>query len=202
MTDSRSVSKLLNALQVGDDEAANALWEQYFRQLTQFARAKLGQVMTREADEDDIVLSAMQSFLRGAAEGRFPKLDNRDDLWKLLVVITARKISTLRKRQFAQKRGGGEIRGESVFGKSSDEPNAGIGNVVGAEPTPDFSVEVAETCRHMLDDLGEPTLRQVAILKLEGYNNGEIAEQLGLTRRSIERKLQRIRDKWSRETVQ
>ena len=45
----------------------------------------------RAADEEDVALSAFDSFCRGAEQGRFPQLDGRDDLWHLLVVITVRK---------------------------------------------------------------------------------------------------------------
>jgi tRNA C32,U32 (ribose-2'-O)-methylase TrmJ len=46
--------------------------------------------------------------------------------------------------------------------------------------------------------LGEESLRQVAVHALEGFSTEEIAAKLGCTRRTVERKLERIRDKWTR----
>jgi hypothetical protein len=43
------------------------------------------------AEEEDAALNAFYSFVRGATSGRDPYLDHREDLWRLLVVITKRK---------------------------------------------------------------------------------------------------------------
>jgi len=155
----------------------------------------------RVADEEDVALSAMNSFCRGMVGHRFDEVNDREDLWKLLVTITARKACKQRRLHYADKRGGGAVRGESVFLRVDDgeEHDHGIGQVLGEEPTPELANMVAEDCRHMLDSLGDETLRQVALLTLEGYNTQEIAEKLGCVRRSVERKLERIREKWSRE---
>src|SRR5262249_59982732 len=106
----------------------------------------------RAADEEDVALSAFDSFCRGAEQGRFPQLESRDDLWALLVVITARKAIDLRQREGRQKRGGGRVGGESVLDELlGDEDGAGgIGRVVGAEPTPEFAAQVAEELGRLL----------------------------------------------------
>ena len=184
----------------GDPAAAQAVWERYFGKLVLYARRKLECLPRRAADEEDVALSAMQSFCRNAAEHRCDWVADGEDLWKLLVTITARKVSALRRRQFAAKRGG-MVRGESAFlgrqaGEGRDE---GIGAVLGEEPTPELAAMVAEDCREMLDRLGDETLRQVALYTLEGYSPPEIAEKLACVRRTVERKLERIREKWARE---
>lgn len=200
MSDEGSVTHWLGGLRVGDDEAAHAIWQRYFDKLTRLARRKMGGLPSRESDEEDVALSAIHSLVRGAVAGRFAQLENRDDLWKLLVTITARKVSTQRKRHFAQKRGGGQIRGDSVFQGSAQQQLAmGIEQIVGDEPTPQFAAEVAETCRVLLDQLDDDVLRSIALLKLEGFQNREISSQLDIAHRSIERKLNRIRTQWSSE---
>ena len=160
---------------------------------------KLGGMPRRAADEEDVALSAMHSFCRGMADHRFDEVGDREDLWKLLVTITARKVCAKR-RHFAAKRGGGAVRGESAFfTTAADEENdQGIGGVLGREPTPELANMVAKDCRLLLDRLGDETLRRVAVWTLEGYSTQEIAEKLGCVRRSIKRKVERIREKWSR----
>jgi DNA-directed RNA polymerase specialized sigma24 family protein len=194
------VTQWINKLGRGDPRAAQILWEKYFDRLVNFARRKMEGIPRRASDEEDVALSAMHSFCQGMAKHRFDQVNDREDLWKLLITITARKACAQRRRQFTEKRGGGQVRGESVFlradpGEGRDE---GIGAVLGEEPTPELACMVAEDCRRMLDGLEDETLRQVALLTLEGYNIQEIAEELGCVRRTVDRKLERIREKWSR----
>ena len=194
------VTQWIRELAQGDDSAAQRIWDRYCEQLLHLARRKLGDEHRRVADEEDVVLSAFQSFCRGVAEGRFPRLDDRRDLWNLLVTITARKAVAQLRREHAQKRGGGAVRGESAFiVKDSVERGGGIGEVLGSAPTPEFAVQVTEQCEHLFDCLGDAWLRVVALLKLEGYRNEEIARHLDCAPGTVERRLARIRRIWLRE---
>ncbi len=148
------------------------------------------------ADEEDVVVDAFDSFFRGIQQGRFPVLNDRDDLWQVLVMLTARKAVNLRKYAQRQKRGDGQVRGDSAF-LSPDDERAGIDQVVGSEPTPEFAAQVQEEFHRLLDALGDKSLRHVAIAKMEGYQNAEIAKQLGVQGRTIQRKLNVIRVIWS-----
>lgn len=181
----------------GDERAAQAIWETYFAELVTLARKKISTMPRRVADEEDIALSAMNSFFRGAKAGRFPQLADRHDLWRLLVTITARKSVALQRKHYRQKRGGGKVRGESVFLSPGDSQDGGIGRALGDSPTPQLVAQMVESCEQLLEQLGDDILRAIALKKMEGYTNDEIAEQLGCTTRTVERKLERIRGKWS-----
>jgi DNA-directed RNA polymerase specialized sigma24 family protein len=191
-----SVANWLVQLKEGDPAIAQALWERYFPRMVTMARKRLQGARRREADEEDVALSAFDSFWRCAREGRFPHLADRDDLWRLLVVITARKALDLLERQRRKKRGGGELRGESALLDPADPGNGGIEEIVGDEPTPQFAAEVAEECRRLPDKLGDDELRRIAVWKLEGYTNREITELLGCSLAKVERRLQLIRSLW------
>lgn len=188
------ITRWLSGLARGDDAAVQRIWQQYYGQLVRLARRKLGDARRRAADEEDVAQSAFFSFCRGAAAGRFPRLDDRHDLWKLLVTITARKATAQMRRDRRKKRGGGGERGESVFA-GIDSDAAGIAGVMGNEPTPEVAAAVAEECRRLLGALPD-ALRQLAMLKLEGYSNVEIAAQLDCAPRTVERKLATIRQIW------
>jgi len=196
---SEIVSQWLLHLAEGDADAAQKIWNDYFGKLVRLARRKLEGIPSRDSDEEDVALSAMNSFYRGMAQHKFDHLHNRDDLWKLLVTITVRKATARRRSYFAQKRGGGQVRGESVFGHR-DGGQDGLARVLGTEPTPELAMSVAENCRRMLDQLQDVTLRQVALWTLEGYRTEEVAEKLGCVRRTVERKLERIREIWAEIT--
>jgi DNA-directed RNA polymerase specialized sigma24 family protein len=201
MAFTEQVTQWITQLGRGDAQAAQVLWERYFSKLVRLARRELGTMPRRVADEEDVALSAMHSFCRGMAEHRFLDVRNEDNLWKLLVTITARKACAQRRRHFAGKRGKGLVRGESVFAALGDEqPHVeGIAGVLGHEPTPELACMVAEDCRRLLERLGDDVLRQVAVRTLEGYSTAEIAEQLGCLQRTVQRKLKAIRAIWSEE---
>ena len=59
------------------------------------------------SDEEDAALSAFDSLCAGLAKGQYPQLADREDLWRLLVVITTRKVRAQARRGLRQKRGGG-----------------------------------------------------------------------------------------------
>jgi RNA polymerase sigma factor (sigma-70 family) len=187
----------LKKLADGDEDAARDVWVQYFEQLVAVARKRLGALPRRVADEEDIAASAMASFYRGVKDGRFTQLGGPNELWKLLVTLTAHKAIKQARRHLTLKRGGGQVRGESVFMKAEDADVArGIGQVLGREPTPQFAAMMAESWGDLLDQLDDETLRVVALYRIEGYTNAEIAEQLECSERTVERSLAQIRKTW------
>jgi DNA-directed RNA polymerase specialized sigma24 family protein len=195
MSSPGSVTVWIAELKAGDSLAAQRLWEGYFRRLVGLARRKLLGRPRAAADEEDVALSAFDSFCRGVGDGRFPRLLDRDDLWQLLVLLTARKAYRLIRHECRQKRGGGTVRHLSAL---ADE-EAGVAEVVGREPTPEFAARVAEECRLRLEALGDAGLRAVALAKMEGASNAEIAARLGVVERTVERRLGLIRKLWGEE---
>lgn len=180
-----SVTHWLRKLESDDDAAAQQqLWDRYFERLTAVARTRLGG-HRRESDEEDVALSVFHSFFRAAREGRYPKLTDRTGLWPLLVTITARKSINAVRRQNAQKRSA-----------AAEEATPDLGQLMGREPSPQFAAEIAEQVDQMLGHLDEE-LRGIAVMKLEGYENREIAAKLGIVERSVSRKLARIRSEWT-----
>ena len=191
-----SVTGWVGDLRAGDQDAAGPLWDRYFDRLVRLAGSRLRAAGTTsaEADGEDAALSALQSFCAGAARGRFSGLANRDDLWRLLVVITARKVQAHARRGRRQKRGGDAVRNATDLG-NREEP-LGLDRIVGTEPTPEFAAQVAEAYDNLLAALGDDSLRQVALARLEGYTNDEIAARLGCARRTVARRLDLIRQTW------
>src|SRR5262249_38290368 len=153
--------------------AAKPLWECYFQRLVDMARAKLKGTPRRMADEEDAALSAFDSFCRGAAQGRFPQLSDRNNLWQLLVKITVRKAIDLAHHERRQKRGGA-LGGECFVPGRRDSPTReeDLQQIVAREPTPEFAAQVAEECHRLLGSLSDE-LRSIALRKMEGYTNSE-----------------------------
>ncbi len=189
---SSSVSLWIDQLKQGDDSAAQNLWERYYQRLVGLAKRKLGEMPKRVADEEDVVAGAFQSFFQRAKEGQFPQLADRDDLWRLLVTITARKAMNQIQHQQRAKRGGGRVHGESVLG-NSQEGDGGIAGFIGNEPTPEFTAQFVEMFQATMDSLDDPTYCVIALYKFEGRTNPEIATHLDCSLTSVERKLRMIR---------
>ena len=192
----QSVTRWLDSLKAGDADAAQKLWQRYFEALVRLARNRLRGASKSVADEEDAVLSAFDSFCRGVARNRYPRLDDRDDLWRLLVVITERKALDQARREQRKRRGGGKIRGMSEL---ADDDVAGRGDagLASPEPTPEFAALVADECRDLFRRLRDDSLRAVARLRMEGYTNQEVSERLGCSLRTVARKFELIRWTWT-----
>lgn len=185
-----TVTVLLQAFQQGDREAVGQLWGRYFDRMVRLARQKLGLAPRRAADEEDVALSAFDSFCQGLESGRFDRLENRDDLWHLLIVLTVRKAINLIEREARQKRGGGAA---AVTG-----PEA-LQVLVGREPPAAVAAAMNEECDRLLGVLGDDTLRKLVVLKLEGHTNDECAAQLNCARATVYRMLNLTRQIWQQE---
>ncbi|MCG6155945.1 ECF-type sigma factor [Rubinisphaera margarita] len=192
-----SISLMIDQLQQGETAAQAELWNRYFERLVPLARKRLGGASRRVSDEEDVALSVMNNFLNGAARGQFPHLKDRENLWALLIVMTQRKVTDQVRHQHAKKRGGRNVRGESIFMKAGDAgANAGWDVFLGEDPTPEVMLALDEQHAALMEELGDDTLREIARLKLESYTTDEIAEKLGVTSRTVKRKVALIREKW------
>lgn len=190
--DSQSVTGWIDQLSDGNEQAAEQLWQHISARVRDFARHKLDAETRRRYDEHDAANSAFHSLCRGLAEGRM-QAENRDALWGLLAVITSRKISAQRRLLNRQKRGAGDVRGESGFAELGP---TGINSIAGNQITPDVLAEISESCAQLLNVLPDETMKTIVLLKFQGAKNGEVATELKCTRRTVERKLERIRRIW------
>jgi DNA-directed RNA polymerase specialized sigma24 family protein len=161
------------------------------------ARKKLAEMPRRAIDEEDVVQSAFLSFCQRAEQGQFPDLADRDSLWALLAVITARKAVNQVVRHGRAKRGGMPAAAERAVGTLDSEPS--LSEIIGREPTPEFAALMIDQVERAMDLLEDPALRAIAIGKLEGRTNAEIAQQLQCSLSAVERKLRLIRHRLEAE---
>jgi DNA-directed RNA polymerase specialized sigma24 family protein len=196
-----SITQWIHQLKDGDRDAVQKLWEGYFLRLVHQIQNWLRRAPPRAVGAEDIAQSAFASFCRRAEQGRFPKLDDRDDLWQLLVVIAFRKMCNQVKYEIRRQPDNGRVIPISWLDARGEEPL--FATLIGREPDPALAVEVADSCRRLLDMLPTAELRQVAVWKLEGYANDEIAPKMnggeGRDSSTVERKLKRIRRIWAKE---
>lgn len=195
MPESNHITHWIELVKEGDSIAAHQLWGHYFDRLVRAVRQKLQGQNRAVSDEEDIVASVFESFYQAAEIGRFPDLSDRDELWRLLLKMSARKIIDKRRHDQRQRRGAG-ARVHSL--NSGQDPQAVL-EVVGNEPTPEMVAMMAETVEQFFSQLALGQLRDIAVAKLEGASNAEIAQQLQCSERTIERRLHLIREKCKQE---
>ena len=185
-----SITTCLRALEQGCDDAGHQLWNHYYHRMVVLARNRLGHAAGRIADEEDVAISAFDSFCDGLRQGRFTEMHDRNDLWAMLIVITLRKAIDQIQYDGRQKRGGGISR------PINDE--AVLQELLSREPSPETIVVMTEECDRLLVLLDDD-LRQLVLLKLAGHNNIECAERLGCARVTVQRMLKLIRQIWGPE---
>ena len=177
-----SVTRMIPALQRGEQQAVQVLWEHYFEPMVRVAEARLRGGSCRESGAEDI---AVDAFLRFCAEvqkqGRFPALTSRDNLVRLLFRFTVCEAGDFRKRETRRHK---VVRGESALGE------AGFGPYPGREPAPEGQAQLASLLAKLPE---ERELRSIALLRLEGLSNDEIAARCKVSPATVELRFRLIR---------
>jgi RNA polymerase sigma factor (sigma-70 family) len=187
--ETHSVTRWIERLKSNDPRAASALWERFVERMLAVARQRLGSAVRRVADEEDVVLVAFERFHHGLRQGRFPRLNDRDDLWAILFTLTSRHAARQVRDQQRDKRGAGNVRGDSALDTEA-------GQLIDDAPTPAEAMLLQESMAVLLDALGDESLRRIALARMEGHSNSEIAGQLRCSEITIERRLRLIRTIW------
>jgi RNA polymerase sigma factor (sigma-70 family) len=187
----------IDELRTADEAAAQSLWRHFVARLYELGRKKLRQETRRVYDEEDAAQSAFHSVCAGIRAGRFPDLQDRDSLWRLLVVITARKVAHRQRYDRQERRDVRRNVSDYIFMPSDGESAvAGVDGLQARQPTAEFAAEFVETCENLFASLQDPALKQVVTLRMEGHTDSEIAGKLNCSRRTVQRRLEVIRRQW------
>lgn len=168
-----------------DPQSEEALWNHYFGRVVRLARSRMYAIQASVYDEEDAAVSALNSLFRGIRGNRYPELHGRHNLWRLLLLITHRKLNAQRRREAVRIRQG-----------SQGDADVAISELVAKEPTPELVAEMMDETERLLSALPDDRMRRIAVMKMDGMTTSEIAEALGATSRTIRRKLERVRDQW------
>ena len=184
--DSEYDDSLLERLNRGEQDVYDDVFKTYYSKLIGLARRRLAVAPPQVADEEGAVISAFRSFFSGIENHDFDQIEDRHELWNILVTITVRKAIKQLRLHFKKSGEGNQI-----------DRSANLDTIRNAEPTPERVVELLDQCEFLVAQLDNPTLRQIAVLRLQGLDTREIADVVDLHRRSVQRKLTLIQSKWS-----
>ena len=162
-----SISEWFGQLKAGEADAAQRLWNRYSAELLRHARQRISTSPAGMGDEEDVVLSVFGSIWRGAIEGRFTNISNRDELWWLLLGITKRKAVDHIRRETAQKRYL-QTRSDSQRATPAAESDIySLDDLVSSTPTPEFLVSLEEQYTRLLALLRDDHMREIVSLRIE-----------------------------------
>lgn len=184
------ISLLLNEMRDGSEVAATKLWEFYLERLLSVSKRKLTNFNSGMADEEDVAVTAFHSFVKRIRRGDYSRVNNRDEAWKMLAVIAVRKSINL-------------VRDANCKRRSQTNNAAPTSNLEAcADKTslqPDTVAMISESIEYLLGILDSEELREIAMLKVAGFTNLEIANRLGRSVATVERRLKIIRVTWEEE---
>ncbi len=194
-----SITRWIEEIRGGGSSAVPGVWNRYFLKLVEIAQNGMSNLPGRSVDGEDLASAVLETVCRKVGNGEFPELRDRDGLWLLLLAITRRKVISQMRHDLCQKRGGGRVLLETDV-KAFQNNYFDLDDLAGNEPTSESVVSLRDSCNHLLtESLRDDTAKSIAILKLEGLNNAEVAVRLDIVERTVERKLKVIRWLWEKE---
>ncbi len=174
---------LLRRFRAGSEDAATSLYLRYAERLSRLANREVSADLARRVDSDDIVQSVFRTFFRRAASGQYDVVD-REDLWKLLLVMALNKIRSSGSFHRAAKR--------------SASKTISIDGDVSAQQLPKNQQEAFHVLKLTVEEIvgSLPTEhRDIVWLRIEGLEFDEIVNRTGRAKRTVERILQSFRQK-------
>lgn len=180
----------IEALRGGDEEALRAFWAEYAAPLIRLAGQNLQQKLRRRVDPEDVVQSALRTFLRRAKSDDFD-LPGHDDLWGLLCAITLNKARGQARFHGREKR---SMDREQALGPVDDR-GATTPEPVSREPSPLESAALVDLVEQVVSGAKDEEEAKLVLLKLEGFSHDEIAERCACSERTVRRILGRVRER-------
>ena len=164
----------------GDKDAANILYERYARRVLGLVEAKLGARLRSSTEPEDVVQSVFKSMFRGVQSGNYDAPPGAT-LWNLLAVIAVNKLRHRAVHLSAQRRDSSRV--------------VSLELLENYDAIDESSIEFLEIClRETLEHL-RPLDREIVSLRIQGHTVDEIADITERSRRTVERNLQKSRER-------
>jgi RNA polymerase sigma factor (sigma-70 family) len=186
---------LLRRVRAGCPEAAAELYERYSDYLRRIIRSRLGSTLRRHYDSLDFVQSVWGSFLRIPLDCR--TFNTADDLVAFLARVAYNKmVDVYRRRVRSDPRAVNtrevplDTEGEGLP-DADGEPSLNPLAFLDPRPSPCQVAIALERWEQLVSQL-PPELRRIVELRRDGYTCREVAAQLGLSSKFVQRFLQKL----------
>lgn len=190
-----SVSGWIAQLRQGDPAAINNLVARYFGKIAQYAEGRLRRGIRVTDDGEDIALTVLQAIAKQVSNGRYPDLQDRDDLWFMMIVIAQHAVIDRQRVELRRSKSGAPIHNMTDLLQTY---NVELDNFIGREDSEARLLEIIDCWEELLRKLPDDRMRQVAQLKIQGLSNREVANELDLVPRTVDRKVNAISQLWQK----
>jgi RNA polymerase sigma-70 factor (ECF subfamily) len=182
-----SIEALANRLRAGDQDAAARVFRRYVHRLIGLASRRLDPLIRTKTDPEDVVQSVFRSFFDRQRQGQF-ELNNWEDLWSLLVVMTLRKCCGRAEHFHAACR---DVRREVAIPAAANESGTGW-EALDEQPTPEHAAQLVEMVEQVLRPFNDRE-RTIVQLSLDGCSVAEVSGRIGCSQRKVYRILERLK---------
>lgn len=189
---SGTITHWMIRLRKGDTSAADGLWNYFSPNLLRQFAPQCRQLRT--SDEEDIVSIAFFELTAAVMENKAEHITNRKEFWRLLKIITKRKLRDSLRYENAIKRGG-EYRTVSM------ERRPAIAQSLTKHAPPDTTHldddSLIAKVLGVADKMHRPEFCRIIDCKLKGMTNAAVARELGISLRTTQYLIQDIKKLWS-----
>lgn len=180
-----SMSMLLQNWTANENQIAQWIQAEYFPRLRNLSARVLQGLPGANVDADDVIQSALKSFClymrrNASADGK-----DRDDVWRLLCHIAARKASRRRKRQTRGLSGGVVIAMTDLTDNEDSHPIDGIIQQLSSD---EFDLIIKDAVESL-----DQSLQPIALMVMEGKSQEEISQTLNCSKRTVIRKFHLVK---------
>lgn len=172
---------LLRRFQDRQIDAPTHLYRRYAKRLRAVVARRCSPALSARIDPDDVVQSVFCDFFRGAAEGRYEVPEGKD-VWKLLLTIAMNRIRGVGDFHRAGRRDIRRTAGSEVYDQALELES-------GRDESTLTTLRMA--IEEVLNTLPEHH-RSIIEMRVEGYEVAEIAKRVHVSKRTVERVLQKF----------
>jgi len=152
------------------------------KRLVPFALVRIDKLLVSKLDPEDIIQSVFGNFYEALQKGSF-KPASWEEMWFLLAKMTLYKISAKKSFFYNQTR---DVRLEKPIETANEVPSD--------QSIAEEKLILEESLDFILKTLEDESKKKSFLLTLRGHSPKEIAEELGLSKRTVERFRSDIRD--------
>lgn len=175
-----SVTVWLRQLPAGEHEAQEMVFRRYQSELVGYAAYRLRQLGVCLVEAEDIAQEVFMNFFRRTSVGQMLNLDDRETLWLKLQRICGDRVKDARRKR--------SLATESAIDSIEHQSLAGLA-AVADQHFDECILSIEHSLLHRYLTERSPDLPEIASLRMQGYTIDEIAEQLRMAPRTVDRRI-------------